>query len=143
MIYVDTNVFVYAIENHPKYGKSCTGILKDVESGKLEASCSVLVLVELINVLKRINDYLSREGRGRLDIERNIEAVMSLPLVWIDLDFLVIEKASAYAFDVNGVDYVHVASMELNSIHEVLSADKGLEKVGILERIDPLDYQVR
>ncbi|MDV3277998.1 MAG: type II toxin-antitoxin system VapC family toxin [Nitrososphaerales archaeon] len=141
MIYIDTNVFVYAIENHPKYGKSCGGILRDVEGGRLEASCSVLVLVELINVLKKINDYLSKEGQRRLDIERNVEAVMSLPLVWIDVDFLVIERASTYAFGINGVDYVHIASMELNSIHEVLSADRDLEKVGIIERVDPLDYR--
>ena len=38
MIYVDTNVFVYAVENHPKFGRSCKRILEDVEDGKLDAS---------------------------------------------------------------------------------------------------------
>ncbi len=76
-----------------------------------------------------------------LDIERNMEAVMSLPVVWIDLDFLMIEKASTYKFDVNGIDYIHVASMELNSMGEVLSADRELDKVSVIKRIDPLDYR--
>lgn len=140
MIYVDTNVIVYAIENHPKFGASCKKILEDVEDRKLEACCSVLVLVELINVLKKLNDILLRQGGRKLSIKDNIEAVMSLPIVWMDLDFLVIEKASTYAFDINGVDYVHIASMELNSINEILSVDKDLDKVGSIRRIDPLDY---
>ncbi|MCS4538294.1 MAG: type II toxin-antitoxin system VapC family toxin [Thaumarchaeota archaeon] len=140
MIYIDTNIFVYAIENHPKFGISCGRILQDVENERLEASCSVLVLVELINVIKKINTILSKEGRKGLSIKDNIEAVMSLPLVWIDLDFLVIERASSYAFDVNGVDYIHIASMEVNSINEILSADKDLDKAGVIKRIDPLNY---
>lgn len=141
MIYIDTNVIVYAIENHPKYGRSCKRVLEDVEGERLEAYCSVLVLAELVNVIKKMNDALSKQGRKALNIERNIEAVMSLPVVWIDLDFLVIEKASTYRFDVNGIDYMHVASMELNSISEILSADKELDKVGLIRRIDPLDYR--
>ncbi len=140
MIYIDTNVFVYAIENHPRFGRNCRRILEDIEGERLEASCSVLVLAELVNVLKKINDVLSKQGKKVLNIERNIEAVMSLPVVWIDLDFLVIEKASTYRFDVNGIDYMHVASMELNSMNEILSADRELDKVNLIRRTDPLDY---
>jgi len=31
MIYLDTNVIVYAIENHPRYGKPCTAILSTLD----------------------------------------------------------------------------------------------------------------
>lgn len=140
MIYIDTNILVYAIENHPKFGKNCIKILQDIQDKNLEASCSILVLVELINVLKKINTILAKEDRKKLSIKDNIEAVMSLPVVWIDLDFLVIERASSYTFDVNGVDYIHIASMEINSISEILSADKDFEKAGAIRRIDPLNY---
>lgn len=140
MIYLDTNVIVYAIENHPKYGTACKKILEDIESRKLETSASVLVLVELINVLTKLNRILKRRGRKPLSIKENIQAVLSLPLVWVDLDILIIEKASEYTFEINGIDYIHVASMEVNSINEVLSADKDLDKVRIVRRIDPLEY---
>jgi predicted nucleic acid-binding protein len=141
MIYVDTNVFVYAIENHPRYGTSCKKILEDLQDGRLEAACSVLVLVELINVLKKVNDTLSRERKPTLNLAANIEAVMSLPVKWLDLDFLVIERASSYSYDVGGVDYVHVSSMELDSITEIISADRELDRVKILTRVDPVDYR--
>jgi len=140
MIYLDTNVIVYAIENHPKYGIACKKILEDIESRKLEVSASVLVLVELINVLTKLNMILKRRGKKPLSIKENIQAVLSLPVVWIDLDILIIEKASEYTFEINGVDYIHVASMEVNSMNEVLSADKDLDKARIVRRIDPLEY---
>ena len=143
MIYVDTNVFVYAIENHPKFGASCKKILEDVQEGRLEAACSVLVLVELINVLKKVNDTLSTERKSTLNVGANIEAVMSLPVTWLDLDFLVIERASSYSYDVGGIDYVHISSMELNSITEIISADRELDRIRILTRVDPVEYRTQ
>lgn len=140
MYYVDTNIFVYAIENHPKYGKACKKILEDVESGKLKVSASVLVLVELINVIAKLNKILEKEKKRTLDLRDNIEAVLSLPIIWIDLDFLIIEKASEYSYEINGVDYVHIASMEINSINGIISADTDLDKVKTFQRVDALDY---
>jgi len=138
--YVDTNVFVYAIENHPKYGKSCARILSEIQEKKIEASCSILVLVELISVLVKLNKFLSNQGGKKLVIADNIAAVLSLPIIWIDLDFLIIETASTYGYGINGVDYAHIASMEVNSITEVLSADQELDRVRSIKRIDPNDY---
>ena len=73
-------------------------------------------------------------------IADNIAAVLSLPIIWIDLDILIIETASRYEYSVNGVDYVHIASMETNSISEVFSADQELDKVKSIKRINPTDY---
>ena len=141
MRYLDTNIIVYAVENHPKYGEGCKRILEDIENEKLRVSCSMLVLVELLNVLKKLNKVLSGQGRKELVIEDNIEAVLSLPIAWIDLDFLIIERASTYTFDISGIDYLHVASMETSSIIEILSGDKEFDKVPTISRIDPLDYR--
>lgn len=141
VFYIDTNVFVYAIENHPKYGKSCARILSDLHGKKIQGSSSVLVLVELINGLAKLNRVLSSKRENKLIIEDNIAAVLSLPITWIDLDIRIIETASAYDFPVNGVDYVHIASMNTNSITEILSADRELDKVKSITRIDPLDYK--
>ncbi len=140
MNYVDTNIFVYAIENHPKYGQKCKKILFDIESEKVKASSSVLVLVELINVLTKINKILKTRNKKPLDIGKNIDAVLSLPMTWFDLDFLIIKKASEYTYNVTGVDYIHIATMETNSIAEIISADIEFDKVKSIKRIDPSDY---
>ena len=140
MIYVDTNIFIYAIENHPKYGKACKKVLLDIESEKVRASASVLVLVEIINVLTKINRILKTQDRKTLDIRKNIDAILSLPITWLDLGFIIIKKASEYDYNITGVDYVHIASMELNSITEIVSADDELDKVKFIKRIDPRNY---
>lgn len=138
MIYIDTNVIIYAIENHPKYGEACKKILIDVESKKLKVCASMIVLVEIINVLTKINKILKKENKKELNITENIDAILSLPIIWFDLNFLIIKKAADYDYLISGVDYIHLASMELNSITKIISADEELDKIDIIKRIDPL-----
>jgi len=140
MIYVDTNVFIYAIENHPKYGEACKKVLLDIESEKIKASASVLVLVEIINVLTKINRILKERKKKPLDVKKNIDAILSLPITWFDLNFLVVKKASEYTYNVTGVDYIHIATIEINSVTEIISADDELDKIKFIERIDPREY---
>ena len=141
MIYLDTNIIIYAIENHPKYGKKCKKILNSIQNGRLEVGCSLLVLVEMINVLKRINRGLKRKGDKTLNIEKNINAILSLPIVWFDLGIIAIKRASEYNFNVTGIDYVHISTLELNSVNEIITADKDFDKVSILRRLDPLKFR--
>lgn len=137
MRYLDTNILIYAIENHPEYGKQCANILKSIESGRVEACASVLVLVEVLNVLTRINRILRKEGKKQIDKRGAIEAIVSLPIVWFELSPAVVKKASEYDYSVSGADYIHIATMELNSISEIFSADEELDKVGFIRRIEP------
>lgn len=139
MMYLDTNIIIYAIENHPKYGNACKKILLDIESGKLKVCSSILVLVEIINVLTKINKVLKKE-RKELNIKENIDAILSLPIVWLDLNFFIIKKAAEYDYDISGVDYIHIASMELNSVKKIISADEEISKVDFIKRVEPLKY---
>lgn len=143
MIYLDTNVVIYAIENHPKYGAKCKKILEDIEAGKLKACCSVLVLVEIISTLVKINQILRKAEKRELSVRDNIDAVLSLPFQWVELNFAIIRRASEYKYPLAGADYVHLASMELNGVEEILSADEELDGVAWVKRTDPLKYQWR
>jgi len=140
--YLDTNVIIYAIESHPKYGEKCKDILKAVEDAKLEVCTSTLILVEVINVLCKLNRILEEAGKEKLNIRKNVDAILSLPIKWIELDFAIIRRASEYEFKVSGIDYVHVASMELNLANEIISADEELNKIDFIRRIDPLTFKV-
>jgi len=141
MIYLDTNIIVYAIENHPHYGKPCTAILEAIEAKRVEVCASVLVLVELVNVLVKINRLLNKAKKSLVKIADSVDAVLSLPIVWLDLEPVVIRHAAQYTFNTVGIDYFHVASMELHSVSEILSADEELDQIPFLRRLDPLRYQ--
>ena len=142
MKYLDTNIIVYAIENHPKFGKECKKILKEIQNSRLEVGCSMLVLIELINVLKKINKKLREDGGGNLDIKKNIDAILSLPIIWFGIGIIVIKRASEYDFSVTGIDYIHISTMELNSVNEIITADKDFDKVSIVRRLDPLKFKL-
>ena len=45
--FIDTNVFIYAIELHPKYGEIAGRVLGMVDSGELEGFTSSLVILEI------------------------------------------------------------------------------------------------
>lgn len=142
MKYLDTNVIIYAIESHPKYGEKCKDILKAVESVELEVCASTLILVEVINVLCKLNRILEEAEKEKLNIRKNIDAILSLPIKWIELDFAIMRRASEYQFKVSGIDYVHIASMELNMINEIISADEELDEIDFIKRINPFNIQM-
>ena len=82
------------------------------------------------------------ESSRRESVERkNKDAVLSLPIVWLDLNFLTIKRATEYDYDISGVDYIHTSTMELNSITKIISADKDFDQVDFIQRIDPLEYK--
>ena len=139
MKYLDTNVIGYAVEQHPKYGSACTQILRDVQNGTLKACASRLVLVEFLGVLRKINGALSQQKKKPLDISINIDAILSLPIVWLDLDIAVIRRASTYQYTIPGADFVHLATMDVIGITEIISADADFDKAHV-KRQDPLRY---
>lgn len=96
--------------------------------------------MEIVNVLTKINRIIENRGKKPLDIRKNIDAILSLPIIWFDLNFLIIKRASEYNYPITGVDYVHIATMEINLVWEVISADKELDKVKFIRRIDPKEY---
>lgn len=42
-------------------------------------------------------------------------------IIWFD--FSIIKRASEYTYPITGVDYIHIATMEINLAWEVISVD--------------------
>lgn len=47
-VYLDTSVFIYFVERHPRYYDFCDEIFKDIEEGRIEAATSTLTLIEIL-----------------------------------------------------------------------------------------------
>lgn len=88
--------------------------------------------------MKKINKILKGKGEKELNIKKNIDAILSLPIKWIDLNFAIIRRASEYKYEISGIDYIHLASMELNMVNEIISVDKEFDKIDFIKRINPL-----
>jgi predicted nucleic acid-binding protein len=137
-VYLDANVAVYAVSNDSRYGTACAQWLKRIERGAVTAESSPLTLVECLHAFKNLNRILAKRRRGSIDIPRSIGALLSLPVRWLDLTPAVLLRASEYTTAVTAGDAVHLASMELHGVLEILSADAGFDRFANVRRRDPL-----
>ncbi|HIE32917.1 MAG TPA: hypothetical protein EYP81_02550 [Thermodesulfobacteriaceae bacterium] len=77
-VYIDTNIYVYAILHHPVYGESCAEILRDIGRGIYEAYGSTLVAIELLGALSKIDARVAR---------RALEDYLSLDIRMLGVDW--------------------------------------------------------
>lgn len=141
MIYLDANVVAYAAENHQRYGSACKKILSAVEAKQLRVGASTLLVVEIMNVFRKMNPLLRKQKRKEINIVESVEALLSLPIVWFDLDLYVLERASRLVPRLLPADAVHSITAEIHGMREIISADKDFDGVAGLTRIDPLEWK--
>ena len=141
MTYLDTNILLYAITQDSKYGAACKRILFDIEEGALQVGASTLVLLEVLGALRKINGTRLRKRQPLLDIRANLEAILSLPVVWFEMSVFVIERAANHTMKKGQTaDYIHYATAEMQGMKQILSADEDFDQAPGIERLDPLQY---
>ncbi len=114
-VYIDTNIYVYAIIHHPVYGKYCAEILRDIDRGLYEVYGSILVAIELLGSLSRIDPSIAR---------RALEDYLALGINILGIDEDVIRLASIVNELVNiRYDSIHVALVLLNNVPVVITND--------------------
>lgn len=113
--YVDTNIYIYAILHHPRYGSACTTILRDINRGLLEAYGSILVATELLGALSKIDPRIAR---------RALEDYLVSPIIILELDEAVLAAAALINEIVNmRYDAIHAALMMLNGVPNIITND--------------------
>jgi len=118
MRFVDTNIFVYAITAHPRFGGVSRRILQHIEEGE-SAVTSTLVLCEVAWVL----EAMGRQG----DVKPTLEKILSynrLKVVEFDENDLLVGANIMVVNNVGFNDGVNVAIMMKLGIREVYSNDQ-------------------
>jgi predicted nucleic acid-binding protein len=128
--FVDTNVFIYSLTGHPRFGEDARRILKRIEEGE-EAVTSTLVLCEVSWVL---------EAMGRQsDIKSTLEKILSfrsLEVVGFGADDLLVGSSNMEFYGVDFNDGLNVAVLTRIGVSEVYSNDvKHLGKIDFLKLI--------
>jgi predicted nucleic acid-binding protein len=130
MRFVDTNVFIYALTAHPRFGENARRILERIEGGEA-AVTSTLVLCEVAWVL----EAMGRQG----DIKSTLEKVLSyrtLEVVKFSGDDLLMGANNMAIHNVDFNDGVNAAIMMRLGVSEAYSNDnKHLGRLGFLKLI--------
>lgn len=116
--FVDTDVFVYVLTGHPKFGENAKKILQRIEDRE-EALTSTLVLCEVAWVLEAVG----KESEIRPTLEK-ILSYESLEVVGFDEDYLIADASHMLSYHLDFNDGVNLVIMERNGISEVYSNDR-------------------
>lgn len=128
--FVDTNVFIYALTAHPRFGETAKHILERIEKSE-DAVTSTLVLCEVAWVL----EAMGRQGSIKASLEK-ILSYQSLDVLGFDESALVVgaNNMAAYGLDFN--DGVNVALITNHGVSEIYSNDHAhLGKIEFLKLI--------
>ena len=86
-VFIDTSLFIYHVEKHPRYHILCDKIFKDIETGRIRASTSTLSLLEILLQPYRLkNESLIFNFYSLLTTYPN--------LMWIDLTLNIADLAA-------------------------------------------------
>ena len=140
MIYLDSNVFIYASglnQTGSKLALQSIGILRAMANGDLEAATSALTWDEVFwNTKKRfgkevaIKESMKFLGLANLKILKVSEATVRSAQ----------EVTERYGIDPR--DALHAATCIENNITDIISDDPDFDKVSLLKRIGPSSFRL-
>ena len=127
--YVDVNIFIYWLGNHPTFGKTAHRWMKKIEEapqGKYVTSS--LTLYETLLIIAGLT---GRSLKDKTFVEEVVKSITSLPSLLITP--LTLEDVTEAAnlmkkYDLDYEDALHLAAALRNSVKEIISNDRDFDK---------------
>ena len=147
-VFVDANIFLYEIFDHPKFGESAYRILKDVENGVIKGVTSTLVLDEVLHkmILMETSDKFNISIKDTVSfLKKNPKEIPLLSNSWKDIDriqeienltvcgispdvfknSIIVAKSNLLLMH----DALHIAVMKYEAISDIASNDNDFERI--------------
>lgn len=129
MMYIDSNIFVYAAIDQGQLGRDCGAIVKLIEDRKFSCASSLLTIDEALWIIKK--------KAGKELAIKMAKATISLPMRWMDVSkttvFEAIGICEKTALDPR--DAIHAAAMKEGGLTTILSEDSDFDSVDGIQRI--------
>ncbi|MDD1729838.1 MAG: PIN domain-containing protein [Methanospirillum sp.] len=124
-IYLDTNIFIYALEAFPEYVNTLTSLFTALDEGNLKAVTSELTLAELlIKPLITKNDHLQHVYQETIQSSDNLEVIPISRQIFIDA-----AKIRAQSTTIHLPDAIHLASAKACYCSSFVTNDKRLKGI--------------
>ncbi len=138
MIYIDSNVFIFAALNNEELGDSARLILEEVENGNMGALTSVLTFDEVIWIVKKNRNFEDAISIG--------EAFLNMPglhLVDVNQDLLAISISIMRKYKTDPRDSIHAATAVTQKANIIISEDTDFNKIKELERKSIIEFKMQ
>ncbi|MFQ6074685.1 MAG: type II toxin-antitoxin system VapC family toxin [Candidatus Bathyarchaeia archaeon] len=129
MLYLDSNVFIYAALNTEEIGNRARALLKRVQEGEEQASSSALTFDEVVWAVKRhrsLEDAIIA-GEALLNLR-------GLKLVAVDGELLTLALDLIRGYRLDPRDSIHAASAISSKVEAMVSTDEHFDKIKGLQR---------
>lgn len=125
---VDTNVFIYFLETHPRYGSWCASLFDLIERGQNPAVTSTVTLLELL-----VQPYRDQKE----DLAQKIFALTTTypTLEWVPLTMNLADRAAELRarYRLSTPDAIHLATAINRKATRFYGNDRGLKRVREIE----------
>ena len=127
-VYLDTSVFIYFVENHPRYHSICESIFRNMEEGSIEAATSTLTLLEIL-----VQPYkLKRDDL----VFKFYSLLTTYPhLTWISLTLPISDLAANLRaeYGLKTPDAIHIASAVSSNASGFICNDRAFKKIRAID----------
>jgi len=122
-VYLETNIFIYALEAFPEYVETLTSLFRAFDEGRLTAVTSELTLAELlIKPLVDNNDHLQQVYQDTIQSSDNLDVIPISREVLINA-----AKIRAQSTTIHLPDAIHLASARIWNCSSFITNDKRLK----------------
>ena len=127
-IYIDANIFIFALCYDDENGERYRKLLKDVHEGKKIGVTSCLTVDEVWWYIKKTKSELFNEASA---------ALLNLNIKFSEVSKSMLYKAREYMirYNLKPRDAIHVSTMESQNIKEIMSTDEDFDKVPWIKRV--------
>jgi len=129
MLYLDSNVFIYAALNTEEIGKRARVLLRKVQQGEEQASSSTLTFDELVWAVKKHRSIEDAINAG--------EAFLNFPnmkLTAVDGELLALALKLIKKYKLDPRDSIHAATAILEKANLIVSTDPHFDKIKEMQR---------
>jgi predicted nucleic acid-binding protein len=133
-IYLDSNIFIFALEAEPKFGPPCSVLLRAIDESTVDAVTSELTLAEVL--VKPIE-------LGRSELAKQFMTVFTQSRLRVHPVSRAVLLLSAEVRAIHGgrlADSIHVATAIERGCAAIVSEDRRLRPPPALQRISADDF---
>ncbi len=153
--FIDTNIFLYDITDHPEFGQITKGFLKKIEFGIIQGKTSVIVLNELLHklvigeiaekynlklfqvpaILKQNPTILS--SLKSYELVNKIELIPNLEILSITKEIFSLAKSYMIKYNLMTNDAIIAATCNINGVSNIATNNGDFDRIDFLIRWNP------
>lgn len=146
-VFVDTNILLYAVTEHPVYSEWANTLLDRIRRGEVEGVVSVIVLNELLHQLV-IGEVSHRQGirpfeairhikdhpdvltdLAAYEVVEDVEKNYGLRVAGIGVEAFALARALMREHRLLSNDALHLAVMQIETISDLVTNDRDFDRV--------------